>query len=954
MGRHRTVSLALVAPAAILCLAACNDESTKPDPTGDGADRAALMRLYSVTYGPGWTQSDGWGGDAPLETWYGVETDGSGRVVGLDLGGVWDADIGGWISQGLIGPIPAELGDLAHLETLALGRNTLKGPIPPELANLSRLTRLDLGYNSLIGPIPPELADLTLLAELNLQSNDLSGEVPSELATLSGLVHLRLAQNDLSGPIPPELANLSSMETLSLSGNSLTGEIPAELAELAGLTYLSLGGNRLSGPVPPALGRLVNLDWLLLAGNSLSGTIPPELGDLAGLTGIYLHNNELEGAIPPELGNMAGLERLYLAGNALTGAIPPELGDLASLAILWLSDNELTGAIPPELGSLSAAWYLGLNRNSLTGPIPPELGGLAALEQLHLERNDLEGPVPSALGAMPELRRLGLTDNPALEGPLPTELASLRRLDAFLAGGTGLCAPADPVLEAWLAGIHKRRVARCSPEDDRAYLVQAVQSREFPVPLVAGREALLRVFVTQPNATAARMPTVRARLFHGGAEVHVEDIPGRARSIPTEVDESSLSSSVNATMPGELVQPGLEMVIEVDPDGTLDPEIGVVTRIPATGRLAVDVGAVPILDLTLVPFAWEGGPDYGIVGTVLAMAADPDNHDMLRESRTLLPVGELAVKAHEMVRTNTNDAYALLRETTAIRAMEGGTGHYMGMMSPPVTGAGGVAWLPGRSSFSQPYADIVAHELGHNLSLSHAPCGGAGSPDVSFPEPDGSIGVWGLDLDAGPALVAPTMPDIMSYCEPAWISEYHFSNALRFRLSEADSAGLPRVASSTRALLLWGGVDADGAPFLEPAFVIDAPPALPPAGGEFRLAGRTANGTELFSLGFDMPEMADGDGGSGFVFALPAADGWEETLAVITLAGPGGSVALDAASELSTAVLRDPGSGQVRGILRDLPATVLTRADAAAALSPEPGIAVLFSRGIPAADAWRR
>ena len=131
MGRHRNVSLALVAPAAILCLAACDDGGAKPDPAADGADRAALMRLYSVTYGPGWTRSDGWGGDAPLETWYGVETDGSGRVVGLDLGGVWDADIGGWISQGLIGPIPPELAELAHLETLALGRNTLKGPVPP-------------------------------------------------------------------------------------------------------------------------------------------------------------------------------------------------------------------------------------------------------------------------------------------------------------------------------------------------------------------------------------------------------------------------------------------------------------------------------------------------------------------------------------------------------------------------------------------------------------------------------------------------------------------------------------------------------------------------------------------------------------------------------------------------------------------------------------------------------
>ncbi|MCZ0934780.1 MAG: hypothetical protein OXJ54_06310 [Gemmatimonadetes bacterium] len=44
----------------------------------------------------------------------------------------------------------------------------------------------------------------------------------------------------------------------------------------------------------------------------------------------------------------------------------------------------------------------------------------------------------------------------------------------------------------------------------------------------------------------------------------------------------------------------------------------------------------------------------------------------------------------------------------------------------------------------------------------------------------------------------------------------------------------------------------------------------------------------------------------------------------------------------------------MRGFLRDLPPATLTPADAAAAVSAEPGLEVLFSRGIPAAEAWRR
>ena len=153
------------------------------------------------------------------------------------------------------------------------------------------------------------------------------------------------------------------------------------------------------------------------------------------------------------------------------------------------------------------------------------------------------------------------------------------------------------------------------------------------------------------------------------------------------------------------------------------------------------------------------------------------------------------------------------------------------------------------------------------------------------------------------------------------------------------------------SLLLWGGTDADGAPFLHPAFVVDAPPALPDATGEHRITGRTAGGDELFALDFAMPEVADGDGSSSFAFVLPAEPGWAGNLAGITLSGPGGSATLDSDTDLATTILLDPSTGEVRAILRDLP-----EADAAA-LAPQAGpdsLDVLFSRGIPDAAAWNR
>ena len=265
------------------------------------------------------------------------------------------------------------------------------------------------------------------------------------------------------------------------------------------------------------------------------------------------------------------------------------------------------------------------------------------------------------------------------------------------------------------------------------------------------------------------------------------------------------------------------MVIEIDPEGTLDPSLGVAKRIPETGRLAVQVREIRVFDLTVIPFLWSADPDRAVVETAEAMDADPEGHELLWDTRTLLPIGDLEVTAHEPVLSSSNNAFALVRETEAIQAIEGGRGHYMSMMSGPVTGGvAGLANRPGRASFSIPNASAMAHELGHNLNLGHAPCGGAVRPDRLFPYPDGSTGAWGYDFRDDGRLVGPSTPDLMSYCNPKWISDYHFANALRFRLFDE---GPPQVAA--RSLLLWGGMDAKASPFSTPPSWLTPQPRFP-------------------------------------------------------------------------------------------------------------------------------
>ena len=222
------------------------------------SQRAALQALYEALGGPEWTQNENWGTGAPLEDWYGVETDDQGRVTGLQL--VHRTADGRSVGIGLTGEIPPELGALSHLWLLDLSGNELTGEIPEELGRLSNLTALYLNENELTGKIPEQLGDLSQMTFLFLYGNELTGEIPAQLGNLSHLRTLDLSGNQLTGEIPQQLGNLSQLTQLHLGSNRLTGEIPTQLGNLSQLTYLNLGSNRLTGEIPGAIGEPLATD----------------------------------------------------------------------------------------------------------------------------------------------------------------------------------------------------------------------------------------------------------------------------------------------------------------------------------------------------------------------------------------------------------------------------------------------------------------------------------------------------------------------------------------------------------------------------------------------------------------------------------------------------------------------------------------------------------------------
>lgn len=948
-------------------------------------DQFALLAFHEAANGEGWTNDDGWTLDhyAVLEDWYGVTTDSLGLVTGIDLGG-----------NGLSGLLSPRLADLAELNSLRIDDNALSGRIPLSLSAL-RLNVFNYDRTGLCVPADASFdawldaiasrrgtgavcgapTDRDILISFyhgaggpgwTNQTNWLSDRPLDEwhgvFVNHNGRVYLlSLGGNNLSGSLIPEIAKLSALESLVLVDNGLTGSIPSELGNLSNLIYLLLRHNRLSGPIPDELGNLSNLRWLSLDQNELSGSLPGEIGRLSNLTHLRLDGNSLSGPLPEEIGGLASLEELHIRDNRLSGPLPAGIGRLSGLTMLQLENNDFGGPLPAEIGGLVSLKELWLRDNALTGLLPPEIGRLSSLEVLALSNNDFRGGLLPAMGDLGSLRQLYLSNNPGLSGRLPAELTDLSKLDIFTANETELCAGSDPDMNAWLKNLVSYRVASCQIMRADYLITQAVQSAEHPVPLVAGKPALLRVFVASDEATDLDIPDVRATFYQDGAPTFVADVPAQTNPIPEVMDESLLSNTANAEIPAAIMEPGLEVVIEIDPGGTLPGDLEVSKRIPRTGRNAVDVRTLPILEFTVIPFLNSEAPDRQVLE--LTEGLNPSSQ-LMSAIDLLLPVAGMDLRVHDPVWTTENHSGILIGETMAIRVMEGGTGYYMGLMSGQFEGPVGLADWSGRTSFSSSDPPTMAHELGHNFSLHHAPCGGPAGIDPAFPTSDGSIGVWGYDFRDG-SLVPPWYKDVMGYCGPVWISDFHFAKALRYRVERESEFPPPAIA---RVLLVWGGVDEFGAPFLEPAFAMDAPPALPAAGGDYRISGASTDG-ELFSFRFAMPVLVHGEGRSVFAFAVPFTSEWGRALTEISLSGPGGAASLGGAARLGGAagpgdgraaptmrIYRDAGTGQVRGMLRSQEDGV--PGVSARSVTPEwlddADLEVYGSSGLPGASEWDR
>ncbi|HEX6694651.1 MAG TPA: Ig-like domain-containing protein [Longimicrobiales bacterium] len=405
------------------------------------------------------------------------------------------------------------------------------------------------------------------------------------------------------------------------------------------------------------------------------------------------------------------------------------------------------------------------------------------------------------------------------------------------------------------------------------YVTQSTQTFAGAVPLVAGRDGLLRVFA-RANLANTDTPSIRVRIYQGATLVDTRIVNATLSSVPVSVNEGVLDASWNTYIFGHMIQPGMRILVDVDPANRIMEFNEGDNVFPSTGTpLALDVRTMAPLSARFVPVQQPNATTGDVTEankatfTTLAAAMYPFAQ-IDADVRTPYSFDKVLPSSYDTIWNR------LLFELEALRVSEGSQRFYYGVIKPDYASGGtGLGFVgnggpTGRTAIGVDWsnwrAETVAHEWGHNFGRRHVACGGPSNPDPGYPYAGGTLGHYGWDRRTNTLRPLNASFDIMSYCQPYWVSDYTYNAVLTFN----GGGAVTTARFAEPSLLLWGRTTPGGDVILEPAFEVTAPPSMPSAGGRFRIEATDAAGARLLDMSFDGMEI-DHTGARAFTWVVP-------------------------------------------------------------------------------------
>jgi hypothetical protein len=462
-----------------------------------------------------------------------------------------------------------------------------------------------------------------------------------------------------------------------------------------------------------------------------------------------------------------------------------------------------------------------------------------------------------------------------------------------------------------------------------ARFTQGVQDTDGAIPMVlSGNAAVVNVLVRAVPASSRSMQLV-LRIFDAtGALIRTDTAVTNGTLGPSP---SYVAPSAQFLVPASVLKPGLTWQVVRDPRAHV-PDDSVATDVfPRAAPATLATVAVPALRIRFVPIVLAAhGNATGAVSTGTIA-------DYLRTLLSVFPLGAVNTQVGEPLTTSASFGLPpsggagpfwqqIIQELDLARLADPEPDvNWYGVVVPPpgfnFTAFGGFSFIsvdgastgPGtRTSasvqinwFNNPTQarDLVGHELGHTFGRRHAPCGGAGAPDTSYPVLGGTLGQAGHDVFAwatGIATSAPTVAastgDVMGYCFPVWASAYTYRAVLEFR--GAPVVAVRQAEPRTRVLVVRGTISM-GSITLEPTLTLDARPSVPSGAGAYRLEGLDSDGSALFGYSFEPFVLDHAPSVRPFLIALPSTTELEDRLAAIVVRGPAGIQRLERSPGLS-------------------------------------------------------